>query len=146
MNLIEAVRLALAETWAMYFKAHSFHWNVRGPLFSQFHGFFGDIYEDLHDAVDTLAERIRTLDAIAPQSLNEIVSGSKIVFTTAGPAAEMIRQLMNDNQVVIAALSDANTAAIAAGKDGLANTLQGRLDVHEKWAWQLKAHLEEATL
>lgn len=146
MNLTEAVRLALAETWAMYFKAHSFHWNVRGPLFSQFHAFFGELYEDLHDAVDTLAERIRTLDAIAPQSLDEIVSGSTIAFTTAGPAAGMVLQLTQDNEKVLAALSAANEAAIAAGNDGLANTLQGRLDVHDKWAWQLKAHLDEAAL
>lgn len=143
MNLLEALRVALAETWAFYFKAHSFHWNVRGPLFKQFHDLFGDLYDDLHDAVDDLAERIRTLNALAPQSLEEIVSASRIAFTPAPGAPEMVMQLLEANQIVIGALAAANTAARDAGNDGLCNLLEGRLDAHEKWAWMLRATISD---
>ncbi len=142
MNIEEAVRLALANTWAMYFKAHSFHWNVRGPLFSQFHTFFGEIYDDAHDAVDVLAERLRTLGVLAPVSLDEIVRGSSISFTGSPSAPEMIVQLIEANDAVIESLKAANTAAVDAGNDGLANTLQGRLDIHQKWGWMLSAYIE----
>ncbi|WP_316184710.1 DNA starvation/stationary phase protection protein [Bradyrhizobium sp. SZCCHNRI1003] len=142
MDLVAAVRLALAETWVFYFKAHSFHWNVRGPLFRQFHQLFGDLYEDLHGAVDTLAERLRALDALAPASLDEIATGSAIAFTPPPAAADMVAQLLAANDVVITALDDANQAAIAGGNDGLANLLQERLDMHAKWGWMLRATLD----
>ena len=137
MDLNIAMKAALAETWAWYFKAHSFHWNVRGPLFSQLHEFFGDIYEDAHGAVDDLAEHIRALDEDAPHSLDEIVGPAKIKFEPADDAQQMISQLVADNQTVIEALTEAQTAAEDAGKKGLANFLQDRLDRHAKWGWML---------
>jgi len=45
MNEIQAaLRVVLANTFVMYFKTHSYHWNVEGVLFSLYHDFFGDLY------------------------------------------------------------------------------------------------------
>ncbi|WP_316234650.1 DNA starvation/stationary phase protection protein [Bradyrhizobium sp. SZCCHNR1020] len=145
MDLVASLRLALAESFAFYFKAHSFHWNVRGPLFQQFHDLFGGLYEDVHGAVDDLAERIRTLDALAPASLEEIMSGATILFSPVPPAMEMVMQLIAANDILIAAFTAANDVAIADGQDGIANFLQERLDVHAKWGWKLKATLADDT-
>jgi starvation-inducible DNA-binding protein len=143
-QLVTSLRASLAETWAFYFKAHSFHWNVRGPLFSELHEFFGDIYADAHEAVDGLAEKIRTLDENAPVSLDEIVKPSSIKFSGAIPdAGGMVYQLLQDNDKVIASLLDTNKLAVAANKQGLANYLQGRIDQHDKWHWMIKAHLDQ---
>lgn len=144
-ELLSRLRGALSETWAFYFKAHSFHWNVRGPLFRQFHEFFGDLYEDAHGAVDGLAERIRTLGQLAPASLDEIIADATIRFTDAPGAAGMLQQLVDGNQAVINALNAANESALAAGEDGLSNYLQDRLDAHKKWAWMLKTTISEDT-
>ncbi|PZU22218.1 MAG: DNA starvation/stationary phase protection protein [Shinella sp.] len=143
MNQVEALRLALAETWAFYFKAHSFHWNVRGPLFPSLHEFFGDIYEDAHGAVDGLAEQLRALGQVAPVSLTEIVRGSKAKFLSKIPDCEMmVADLRDTNSLVVGALGAANAQARAAKNDGLCNYLEGRLDQHNKWAWQLGATAE----
>ena len=142
MDLLAALRLALGETFAFYFLAHSHHWNVRGPLFPQLHGLFGSIYEDAHDAVDTLAERIRTLGVLAPASLQGIAAPATIVFTEPPDAAGMVLQLIAGNDAVIKALDAANAAAQSVANDGLANILQERLDVHAKWAWQLRSITE----
>ena len=49
MNELQAaLKIALANTFVSYFKAHSYHWNVEGIDFSQYHSFFGDFYEDMH--------------------------------------------------------------------------------------------------
>lgn len=127
----------MAETWAWYFKAHSFHWNVRGPLFPQLHSFFGDIYEDAQEAVDDIAEHIRTLGDDAPHSLDEIVAPAKIKFSPAETGQEMLEQLQRDNQTVVDALTEAQTSAEEAGKKGLANFLQDRIDRHAKWGWMI---------
>lgn len=133
-----ALETALANTFVFYFKAHSFHWNVTGPRFSQLHSFFGDIYEDAHEAVDDLAERMRTLKIEAPPSLEEITECAAIKCPESVPDAdEMVSQLHSDNQTLIGALQRANKAADRAGNAGLANFLQDRIDKHEKLGWML---------
>ncbi len=138
-ELLEELRGALAETFVFYVKAHSFHWNVRGPLFNQWHDFFGALYQDAHGAVDDIAEHIRALNELAPASLDEIVAPSKIKFTSAPDAAGMVKQLRADNKVVIAALEAAQDCAEDADDEGLSNFLQDRLDKHAKWGWKLTA-------
>ncbi len=145
-DLLTELRRALAETWAFYFKAHSFHWNVRGPLFNQWHDFFGELYADAHTAVDDLAEHIRALDELAPASLTEIVAPSQIKFTPAPAATEMVKQLRDDNQIVLAALHEAVECAEDAENDGLQNFLQDRIDKHSKWGWKLQASTGERVM
>ncbi|MGJ4888934.1 Dps family protein [Bradyrhizobium sp. HKCCYLRH3099] len=137
-DLVKALQAALGNVWAYYFKAHTFHWNVSGPLFDQFHRMFGEIYAEAFDEVDTLAERLLTLDVAAPASLDAIVQPAAIGFTETPDAGGMLVQLAADNATVIAALKAANDAATAAGAQGIANTLQGMLDAHEKWGWKLR--------
>jgi starvation-inducible DNA-binding protein len=141
-ELSNALRAALANTFAFYFKAHAFHWNVVGSEFPQLHAFFGAIYEDAHDAVDDLAERLRTIGEHAPFGVSEMLAQADIedadgdVFSSS---SMMVKQLQQDNEAVIASLNVACAFAMKAGKAGLCNFLQDRIDKHAKWGWQLAA-------
>lgn len=141
MSLIDDMHSALAETWAMYFQAHSSHWNVRGSQFTQLHDLFGDLYEDLHSAVDDLAEKIRILDADAPTSLAAIKGGEN-GDAAASDAEAMLSNLNAANDKVLTALRSANESAEEEDEDGIANFLQERLDKHGKWGWKLRASME----
>ncbi len=44
-KLISQLRTILGTKFALYFKAHSYHWNVEGPDFPEYHGFLGDFYD-----------------------------------------------------------------------------------------------------
>ena len=68
-ELISALRRALADSFVLYFKAHAYHWNVEGINFPQYHDFFAELYQEIHAAIDPMAEQIRTLDAYAPRAL-----------------------------------------------------------------------------
>jgi starvation-inducible DNA-binding protein len=143
-GLIKDLRLALAETWVFYFKAHSFHWNVRGPLYPQFHAFFGAIYEDAHDAVDGLAEQLVIVGQLAPFSPEEIIRPSfqSITSFDGVPSAdEMLAQLAESNRAVIAALFKADETARSARLYGLSNYLEGRIGTHNVWSMKLQATL-----
>ncbi len=139
-ELNNALREALADTFVMYFKAHSYHWNVEGPDFQQYHNFLGDLYEELHGAVDTIAEHIRAMDYYAPTSLSLILDNTKI-NEQAGlkPAVEMIKELAADNSMVLASLYVAYKLAEDNTELGLANFIQDRIDIHQKHGWMLKA-------
>ena len=58
--ITEGLSRVLADTYVLYLKTHAYHWNVTGPLFSSLHLLFEAEYNELHDAGDTIAERIRS--------------------------------------------------------------------------------------
>ena len=56
----------LADTYTLYLTTHNFHWNVKGPMFNSLHTMFMAQYTELWNAVDPIAERIRSLGHVAP--------------------------------------------------------------------------------
>lgn len=132
---------ALAETFVMYFKAHSAHWNVEGPNFPQYHKFLGELYEELHGAVDPLAEHIRAIDEYAPKTLVHLLSVSSIPEIELDDSISMFRDLLDSNNLVLVSLMRAFQTAEEAGEVGLADFITQRIDTHQKHGWMLKAML-----
>lgn len=134
----------LANTFLMYFKAHSYHWNVEGRNFAQDHEFFGDLYATLHSNVDTIAEQIRAIGVYAPKSLMELYNSKTIMEDDSKPVSfeSMITNLLSANSQVISSLNTLFTAATAANNQGLADFAAGLLDSHAKHGWMLRSFLK----
>lgn len=139
-ELIDNMKVALADTFAFYLKAHYYHWNVEGVQFVQLHDFFGELYKEAWAAVDDIAEHIRTLDAYAPGSFSRYKELTTIEDDLTVPSSmEMVKALKTDNVKILLTLEKAYKSAEAAGKSGLANFVQDRIDIHEKHGWMLRA-------
>jgi len=139
-ELIISMKKVLADTFVMYFKAHTYHWNVEGADFKQYHDFFGGIYEELFAAVDVIAEHIRQLDGYTPTSLMELKSYSMVSEDEeAVSVMSMVNRLLDTNNLILASLMMAYKDAEAATELGLANFLQDRIAAHQKHGWMLKA-------
>lgn len=140
MELTQALKVALADTFAFYLKAHNFHWNVTGPNFAEYHKFLGDLWEETFDAVDLIAEGIRTLDSFAPGSFSRFKELSTIEDETKIPSAEeMISILEKDNKKLLATLHKAYMLAEKDMKHGISNFIQDRITAHEKHGWMLRS-------
>ena len=139
-QLIEKMKQVLATQFAFYLKVHSFHWNVTGPNFSQYHAFWGDLYNELWASLDEVAEHIRAIQGFAPGALSRMQALSNISDQVEVPsAADMFRIALADNTKMITVLTEAFRAAEDAGEVGLANFLQDRIDIHKKHGWMLRA-------
>jgi len=140
-ELQTAMKVVLANTFGMYFKAHGHHWNVEGKDFSQMHDFFAGIYEELFAAVDKIAEEIRALDDYAPYNMTELSSMTTVKESNifGVDVSGMITDLIDANGAVIEALNSAHKLADADGNRGLVNLLEERLDIHAKHGWMLRA-------
>lgn len=140
VTLVEQAKVVLADTFVMYMKAHSYHWNVVGPDFPQLHDFFGKMYEELHDAIDPLAEHIRALDAFAPVSLVRLSDLSTIREDEKIPTPQnMIANLLDANEKVMNTLVETRNKADVTEMYGYVNFLEERIMVHAKHRWMLKA-------
>ncbi len=82
----------LADTYSLYLKTHNFHWNVEGPMFNTLHLMFMEQYTELWNALDAIAERIRSLGYPAPGTNSEFARLTSIEETAGVPEAmDMVR-------------------------------------------------------
>jgi starvation-inducible DNA-binding protein len=139
-TLIEIMRRVLADAYAFQLKANNYHWNVEGPNFAEYHKFLGDLYEEVFEATDAIAEQIRALDAYAPGSFSRFMELTDIQCEIVVPAPiEMMRNLFVDNDKVLETLNVAFKLAENFDKQGLADYLAGRIDTHNKHRWMLRS-------
>src|SRR6478672_1170308 len=78
----------MADSFSLYLKTHSFHWNVTGPQFQTLHLMFETQYNELWTALDEIAERIRALGSFAPGSYEQFLSLSSVKSNQGVPDAE----------------------------------------------------------
>jgi starvation-inducible DNA-binding protein len=138
--LKETLKKTLADTFTFSLKAQFYHWNIEGPDFVQYHDFLGEVYQDVQESVDTIAELIRTLDEYAPGTLRRLNELTSITESEEIPGGlQMIRNLYTENLKVIASIMSSYKDATEAGEEGIANYLQDRIQAHEKHGWMLRS-------
>ena len=142
-TIADGLSRLLADTYGLYLKTHSFHWNVEGPMFNTLHLMFMEQYTELWNALDAIAERIRSLGYPAPGTYREFTRLSKIEDTEGVPVAmEMVRLLVRGHETVARTARDVFKAADKGGDESTADLLTQRLQVHEKTAWMLRSLLK----
>ncbi|ABD81245.1 Dps family protein [Saccharophagus degradans] len=141
-ELASQLSSALANSYVLYLKTQSFHWNVVGPLFYSLHKLTEEQYEDMALAVDTIAERIRAIGFIAPGSFEQFKELAEIKEEAGAPSAEeMIQQLVDDNTTCARLLRDTVIEAEKVNDVTTAGILTDRIGQHEENAWMLQAIL-----
>jgi len=135
----------LADTYTLYLTTHNFHWNVTGPMFNTLHQMFMAQYTELWNAIDPIAERIRSLGHAAPGSYGQFGALASIPDAPASPpkALDMVRILVTGHEAVARTAREIFPLADRAGDEPTADLLTQRLTVHEKTAWMLRSLLEE---
>ena len=134
----------LADTYVLYLKTHSFHWNVEGPMFQTLHLMFMGQYTETWNAIDPIAERIRSLGHYAPGSYKQYVKLATVKESEGVPRAEkMIAELIDGQEAVARTARSVLPLADAANDQPTLDLLTQRLDIHEKNAWMLGSLLKK---
>jgi starvation-inducible DNA-binding protein len=134
----------LADTYVLYLKTHNFHWNVEGPMFQTLHQMFMEQYTETWNAIDLVAERIRSLGHYAPGTYKEYLALARIKETAGVPKAEqMIRLLIDGQEAVVRTAREVLPLADRANDEPSVDLLTQRMQVHEKNAWMLRSLLKK---
>lgn len=144
-DLAEELNELLANVFALYFKAHSAHWNVTGPDFAEYHELFAEIYDDVYGSIDPLAENVRKLGKPTFTNLAALVLSSEFGLNDPATtdARELAKDLRDSNTALLEEIAEALICAGMHNQQGIFNFLADRQDAHQKWAWQLSASLGE---
>lgn len=140
---IDLLKQFLADSYILMLKSQNYHWNVTGMQFHEMHEFFEDMYTDLFEAVDDIAEHIRTLGEKSPGSFKAFseqseIDSEDIETTTKG----MIVSLLSGQEVLSKRAHSLFKIAEEEKIDDIADFAIGRMQTHNKFAWMLRSHLE----
>jgi starvation-inducible DNA-binding protein len=132
----------LADTYVVYLKTHNFHWNVEGPMFQTLHQMFMEQYTETWNAIDLIAERIRSLGEYAPGTYKQYAKLARVKETDGVPKAEqMVRLLIEGQEAVVRTARELLPVADRAQDEPTLDLLTQRMQVHEKTAWMLRSLL-----
>jgi starvation-inducible DNA-binding protein len=140
--LIEKLSQYLASTYSLYLKTQNFHWNVTGSEFLALHSFFEKQYDELAEAIDLIAEQIRTFAVFTPGSFTEFSKLSKIKDAIGKKNANnMLKELLIDHLLIIDLTKELLSIAKDCNNDVTQDMLINRSKVHEKTIWMLRSFL-----
>ena len=142
-NLVDGLRVFLASNFVLYAKTHSAHWNVKGMFFFELHKMFEEQYIELWNNIDTIAEKIRQMDAdvtITPADQQNLSIIEPIQTIQDGKG--YLGTLYMDHNRMIMFLDKLFKIAEAENNQAVMNYIADRLDVHHKTRWFLKASLD----
>ncbi len=139
-DIADGLKRLLADSYTLYLQTHNFHWNVTGPQFRELHLMFEEHYTELAQAVDDIAERIRTLGIAAPGTYKSFAELSSIQEVEGVPgAADMVVTLTHGHEQVVKTCREVLKKAQDADDESTAALVGDRMRVHEKTAWMLRA-------
>jgi starvation-inducible DNA-binding protein len=145
-SVVEFLQDVLANVTVFFAAAQRAHWNVRGTDFHQYHDLFGDVYDDVYGSIDPLAESIRKLGGF-PKTLSAMLGAAVIQDdSTATAASDLASDLMAKNTMLVEMYKKAFDLANAANEQGIADFCASRIDMHQKWDWQLSSSVVAPSL
>lgn len=133
-----ALNKILADSYMLMLKTQNYHWNVVGANFKALHELFQAQYEDLFQAVDELAERIRALGSKVDGTFEHFKKLSDFQNPNKNYEAKaMINDLVNDHEIVAKILKEAIKISQSEGDEASADLFIQRAKIHDKAIWML---------
>src|SRR5690349_22829950 len=138
-GIADALNALLADMFALYLKTKNFHWHVSGPHFRDYHLLLDEQADAIFATTDPIAERVRKLGGITLRSVGQISKLQTIQDNNEDyvPPREMLRELMEDNKAMAAAMRKAHKLADDHEDSGTAGLLETFIDETERRTWFL---------
>ena len=144
MTVADALKIILANSYAVYLKTKNFHWHVAGPRFRDLHLLFDEHATEIQGQVDLIAERVRKLGENTLTSIGSITRATQVSDQDNAdlPAEKMVEELRDDNVALIKRLKAMKPLASDAGDNATDGMIDGWTDMAEQRVWFLTQTLK----
>ncbi|MGG6312124.1 Dps family protein [Paenibacillus macerans] len=142
-SLEQLLNEQVANLNVLYVKLHSYHWYVKGSNFFRLHAKFEELYNEVAEQMDAIAERMLTLKWNPSATLKEYLELAAIQEAAGKeePTA-MVQHLLEDLATLSESYHEGIELADKAGDDATADLLTGYVGSLEKHMWMLRAYLD----
>src|SRR5437764_11324793 len=134
-----SLNVLLADAFALYLKTKNFHWHVSGRHFHDCHVMLDEQSDAIFATTDQLAERVRKLGGTTLRSIGHVSKLQTIQDNNEDyvPPRQMLRELMEDNKHIAAAMRKAHEICETHDDSGTAGLLETFIDETERRTWFL---------
>ena len=134
----------LSSTVDFYYIYKSFHWNITGQNFYQFHTLFDSHASKIYESQDLISERIRQLDVKVASNLVDFTKDSVMTHNKPEPDDnfQSILAYLLDQHNLIIALLESTIDTTSENKDfATADMLTKFLQDQQQMAWFIKSSI-----
>ncbi|MGP0585213.1 Dps family protein [Paenibacillus timonensis] len=141
-SLEQLLNEQVANLNVLYVKLHNYHWYVKGSGFFRLHAKFEELYNEVSEQMDAVAERMLTLKWNPAATLKEYLELATI--QEAGGQEEpqaMVQHVLEDLATLTEAYNEGIALADKAEDHATSDLLTGYVGSLEKQMWMLRAYL-----
>lgn len=139
-----ALNQYLADTTVVYYKSHTFHWNVQGANFYSLHLMFEKFYQQIWESMDEIAERTRALGGKTPEGLSELLKLATIKEAPSLPACHIMVKVLRADYLALANKAREVSAIAEKHNDPVTTDMMTeKRNFLEKAAWMLQSTLND---
>ena len=143
-KIAKALNDYLADATVVYFKTHTFHWNVGGPHFYNLHLIFEKFYEAILQSMDVVAERTRALGLKTPPNFAELLKLASIKESGSSPNSHEMLSILHKDYMDLAKRAHEVAILADAAKDLVTmDMMTEKAAFLEKAAWMLQSSMME---
>jgi len=134
----------LANYQVFYINTRGFHWNIKGDKFFELHLKFEELYNDLQNKNDELAERILTLGCTPYHSYSDYLANSSVrEAQNISGASAAIEEIITAFSVILPLQRELLKLSADAADEGTNALMSDYIRQQEKLVWMYSAFLNK---
>jgi starvation-inducible DNA-binding protein len=134
-----ALRILLADMFALYVKTKNYHWHMSGPHFRDYHLLLDEQAEQIFATTDDIAERARKIRGTTIRSIGNIARLQRVKDNDADfvTPLDMLAELRDDNKQLTANMRETHGLTDELGDIATTSLLENWIDEAERRTWFL---------
>lgn len=138
----EQLNHLLADYSIFYQNTRSFHWHIKGQEFFELHNKFEELYDDLADKIDEIAERILTLGHSPEHNYSEYFKTATIKETKEiNDGIQKMNQTLDSFKTILIKQREILSLAAEANDEGTVALMSDYISGQEKIVWMYASFL-----
>lgn len=141
-ELVFSLNTLLSNYAVFYQNVRGYHWNIRGGHFFELHAKFEELFMNLQNTIDQIAERILTLGGVPLHTFvgfTEHATIHAVANVTDGRSAVM--NVIDSLNVIIEIQRSIDALSTETGDEGTCDLMSDNIRAQEKLVWMYSAYL-----
>lgn len=142
-KVVQSLKQIEADCAVFFIKLHNYHWNVKGMDFHPVHAALEEMYDDIADLMDDVAERVLQIGDKPYVTLKDMLAASKIKeeSKTSFDSKTIAKAVLTDYEYLLKSFKSLSDIADEANDKGTVALADEKIATFEKAIWMLKAQL-----
>jgi starvation-inducible DNA-binding protein len=142
--IVKDLNILLASYSLFYQNVRGFHWNIKGEKFFELHLKFEELYNNLSNKIDDIAERILTLGGVPDHSFTTYLKTTLVPEENQVDDGDIaVKNIVETLQKLLAIQRKLLNASEDANDEGTNSIMNDYIREQEKLIWMYSASLDK---